>query len=432
MNDSADVREFHWGGGVGNWSDALRWKQGVTPAVYRVSSRDYLLGDIDSYTNDGASSVDAAFIDPAWRTAIQNSSTLPITGFDDTAGNKNVAFTVQHVLDPGERVVHGYLALGLKQSGDQVSSDFIRLFDMNAAHRLDFTSLGWDSQINSSGTFVGVVDLGSYLDQLQTGSVNVQINDDTAIDWGMYVVTVAKQVADSVGPTVFLEGGGTSIVNSALTGIDALHVGGGSTGNLQIQASGTVHLGEDYVQLTNGSVAVELNASTLGHAVIQADGAQLDGALGVQLASGFTPTIGNTFHILDTLGSVTGQFDSVVLPSLAPGLAWDLDYNANSVVLRVVMQGDYNRDNHVDAADYVTWRRALNQSVLNGDTADGNYDGMINDLDYTAWRANFGATANGAPSFPVEVPEPGGMIVVAISAITVTLGWRRSRQSARV
>ena len=111
-----------------------------------MSSRDYLLGDIDGYTNDGAGSVDAAYIDPAWQTAIQNSSALPITGFDDAAGNKNVAFTIQHQLDAGERVVHGYLALGLKQAGGQVNTDFIRLFDMNAAHRLGLhhTRLGFE------------------------------------------------------------------------------------------------------------------------------------------------------------------------------------------------------------------------------------------------------------------------------------------------
>ena len=54
MNDSADIREFHWGGGNGNWTDALQWREGVTPGVYRVSTRDYLVGDIDGFTYDGA------------------------------------------------------------------------------------------------------------------------------------------------------------------------------------------------------------------------------------------------------------------------------------------------------------------------------------------------------------------------------------------
>lgn len=431
MKDAADIREFHWGGSVANWTDALKWKQGVTPAVYKVSSRDYLLGDIDGYTNDGAGSVDAAYIDPAWQTAIQNSSALPISGFDDLAGNKNIAFTIQHQLDAGERVIHGYLALGLKQAGGQVDTDFIRLFDMNAAHRLDFSTLGWASKINSSATFVGVVDLGAYLDQMQFGSVNVQLNDDTAADWGMYVVTVAKPVADAIGATVFLDGGGTSIVNSTISGLHAMQVGGAGSGILQFQDAGTVHLGEDYVQLANGSLSLVANASALSHSIIQADGAELGGVLNVQLASGYAPAIGNEFHLLDTTGGVQGQFNSVVLPILASGLAWDLVYNASSVALRVVMQGDYNRDNRVDAADYVVWRRTLNQTVPNGEGADGNYDGVINGLDYDVWRGNFGASSGTSSSNEaVQVPEPIGTLTLAVSAIWLTV-WRREKSQSK-
>jgi hypothetical protein len=427
MNDSANVREFHWNGTTGNWNDPLKWRQGVTPAVYQVSSRDYLLGDIDGYTNDGASSVDAAFIDPAWRTAVQNSSALPITGFDDTAGDKNVTFTIQHQLDAGERVIHGYLALGLKQTtGGQVNPDFIRLFDMNAAHRLDFSTLGWDSTINSSSTFVGVIDLGSYLDQLQTGSVSVQISDNTAADWGMYVVTIAKPIADSVGPTVFLDGGGSSIVNSGLTGIHTLKVGGAGSGNLLIQPTGTIQLGDTFIQQANGSLSIELNASNLAHTIIQAVGGQLDGILSVQLTNGYMPALGNGFNILATSTVVQGDFSSVVLPALTSGLAWDLVYGANSVALRVILQGDYNRDNRVDAADYILWRRTFNRNVPNGEGADSNYDGVINVLDFNVWRLNFGTSAGvGASSNIEQIPESIGFVTLAMWAISAVVGRRQ-------
>ena len=157
---------------------------------------------------------------------------------------------------------------------------------------------------------------------MQSGSVNVQINDDTAADWGMYVVTVAKPVADAVGPTVFLDGGGTSIVNST-DYRTSCHAGRWRKlpAILQFQASGTVHLGEDYVQLANGSLSLELNASTLSHSIIQADGAELDGVLNVQLASGYTPAIGNEFHILDTSSGVQGPI-SIQLFCQSWLLAW--------------------------------------------------------------------------------------------------------------
>src|SRR4029077_5268998 len=136
---------------------------------------------------------------------------------------------------------------------------------------------------------------------------------------------------------------------------------------------------------------------------------------------------GNDFHILDTSAGVQGDFDSVVLPALASGLAWDLVYSSTSVTLRVVMQGDYNRDNRVDAADYVVWRRTFNQIVPNGEGADGNYDGVINGLDYGVWRGNFGAfVGTGASTTAVPAPEPVGAIFVVMSAMPRTL-WRRRK-----
>jgi hypothetical protein len=70
--------------------------------------------------------------------------------------------------------------------------------------------------------------------------------------------------------------------------------------------------------------------------------------------------------------------------------------------------GDYNRNGTVDAADYAVWRHALKQTVLNGDGPDGNWDGLINHLDYDIWRQNFGLSSAGAAVInePIQVPEP--------------------------
>ncbi len=126
----------------------------------------------------------------------------------------------------------------------------------------NFADLGWDSHINTSSTFVGVLDLGSYLDELQTGNVNVQVNDDTGIDWGMFVVSVTTPISDPVGPTVVLDGGGTVIVNSAISPISSLQVGDGAGGNLLVRAEGALDVRSDYTQLTNGKLTVELSNSS--------------------------------------------------------------------------------------------------------------------------------------------------------------------------
>lgn len=69
------------------------------------------------------------------------------------------------------------------------------------------------------------------------------------------------------------------------------------------------------------------------------------------------------------------------------------------------LTGDYNGDGHVDAADYVVWRKALGGQS-----------------EYAAWRANFGMTisdGNGlVGDFPARavVPEPATLALLPIAA----------------
>jgi hypothetical protein len=88
--------------------------------------------------------------------------------------------------------------------------------------------------------------------------------------------------------------------------------------------------------------------------------------------------------------------------------------------------GDYNGNGTVDAADYVVWRKMLNQSVTPGSGADGTGpggtpDGVVNDLDYSFWRSQFGSTsaAAGTASNAAAVPEPATLtlLLFLISAI---------------
>ena len=87
--DAADVSNFRWSGVTANWNDAEAWQQNLTPAAYNVELRDYLLGDIDDFTNDGAGSVDEPFLDPDFRAFIESTSSNPIVGFDQAPNNNN-------------------------------------------------------------------------------------------------------------------------------------------------------------------------------------------------------------------------------------------------------------------------------------------------------------------------------------------------------
>ncbi len=52
--------------------------------------------------------------------------------------------------------------------------------------------------------------------------------------------------------------------------------------------------------------------------------------------------------------------------------------------------GDMNRNNVVDAADYVLWRKQAGASIVPGAGADANGDGLVNGTDFAIWRSNFG------------------------------------------
>ena len=55
-----------------------------------------------------------------------------------------------------------------------------------------------------------------------------------------------------------------------------------------------------------------------------------------------------------------------------------------------LVPGDYNRDQTVDAADYVVWRKTVGTSVTPYSGADGNGNGLVEDDDRNVWRTYFG------------------------------------------
>jgi hypothetical protein len=99
--------------------------------------------------------------------------------------------------------------------------------------------------------------------------------------------------------------------------------------------------------------------------------------------------------------------------------------------------GDYNNDGTVNAADYTVWRNTLGQSVAIGTGADGTGpggapDGMVTQLDYDFWKANYGppqgvAGAHAAQHLGTSVPEPAGLVLVAIGAFWSCVGFRIDR-----
>ena len=61
--------------------------------------------------------------------------------------------------------------------------------------------------------------------------------------------------------------------------------------------------------------------------------------------------------------------------------------------------GDFNRDGAVDAADYMLYRKQMNQTVPPGTGADANGDWVVDNADYLIWKSNYGQPQ-------IQLPRP--------------------------
>ncbi len=418
--DAADIREFHWTAATGNWNDAAAWREGVTPAVYSVAMRDYLVGDVDDYAYDGAASVDNPFVSPAWTAIIAGSSSDPITGFDDLSGNENAAFTIQHQLDASERVVHASLALALKQSAGPADADFVRLFDDHPSHKLDFAGLGWQSQMTPAGTFVGVLDLGGYRDQLQSGAVNVQVSNATGVDWALSTATIARQLGSALGATAKIGGGGNVTVTTTIGPIGAVQIGGNDPGALSIAAAGRLEVAGDFQQFADGALNLTLGSASNYDALKVSGTATLAGTLHVELAPGLVVAPGDQFLLIDS-SDIEGEFESMQFPISPVDSTWGLSTTASGVILELFRSADFNRDRIVNGDDLTTWRSGFETSV----TADADLDGDVDGFDFITWQRQLGRTSSAANAASV-VPEPAAAALALASTLCILSARLRS------
>lgn len=84
------------------------------------------------------------------------------------------------------------------------------------------------------------------------------------------------------------------------------------------------------------------------------------------------------------------------------------------------IDGDYNNDGFVDAADYTVWRDS-NESVGSdlpadgtGDDLLGTPDGDVDDFDRQFWAANYGSNAFGSAA---AIPEPSTLMLGVLVAV---------------
>jgi T5SS/PEP-CTERM-associated repeat protein len=234
-------------------------------------------------------------------------------------------------------------------------------------------------------------------------------------------VAVHGPVTNSLGAQVVVGAGSTAVFHDTLT----------NNGELTILPDSSALMLKDLFFSGGATFSLQLSAASAGAAApAQVDGgATLAGTLEVDLASGFTPAIGDAFELLTAAGGRSGVFGNEVLPSLPGGLGWDLAYTPDAVTLTVVpnLTADFDVDGDVDAADLARWKTGfgLASGALKA-SGDENGDGDVDGADFLAWQRQVGA--GGATQAAAPVPEPGGVALAASALVGAVALRRRSRR----
>ncbi|MEM9345126.1 MAG: PEP-CTERM sorting domain-containing protein [Planctomycetota bacterium] len=211
---------------------------------------------------------------------------------------------------------------------------------------------------------------------------------------------------------------------------------------------GITTITEDY-NLNAGTIAIELAGLIRGteHDVVVIDGTLNLGAnseLDVMSIDGFLASDGDSFDIFD-FASMSGTFDSINLPSLANGLAWDTSqlYNDGSIsVLLEFIVGDMDGDGTLNNDDINSFVMALidpsayastHNSLNPHDLGDFNNDGILDNLDIfgfvTALTGGEELSAEQATLFEQAnlqyVPEPGSLAILTLAGLVFVSRRRR-------
>lgn len=213
---------------------------------------------------------------------------------------------------------------------------------------------------------------------------------------GSFSFTGGKLSADTVS---------FSLVNNGGTLAPGDSIGATHTNSVPTNI-GTTHILGD-LTLSSGSLQIELSSPAIFDKLLVDGTATLGGSLTVSPLGGFAPVTGNSWPIIAAAG-FSGQFASI-------SAGYTVQQQGNNLVLffgNPFLAGDYNNDGFVNANDYVVWRRAMSSGgTLLNETAS---PGVVDQADYSAWRANFGAgPGNGAAAGFNAVPELGSVGLLA-------------------
>jgi glucose/arabinose dehydrogenase len=93
--------------------------------------------------------------------------------------------------------------------------------------------------------------------------------------------------------------------------------------------------------------------------------------------------------------------------------------------------GDYDYDGDVDNSDYSIWRSTLGNAVATA-PADGNGNGVVDAADYVIWRKNSGKSLGSGSGIAAAVPEVGMVLYLVQAASVLAAGSLFARRRSPV
>lgn len=198
-------------------------------------------------------------------------------------------------------------------------------------------------------------------------------------------------------------------------------------------ATGVTSIIGDYT-FNEGTVEIELGGTTPGTEFdrIEVSGfATLLGDLEVTLINGFTPLSGDSFGFLFANGGYDAAFSSISLPDITGlGLDWQLNPGGATLFLEVIstaLAGDLDGDGFVGITDLNIVLGVWNQNVTPGDllAGDPSGDGFVGIEDLNFLLSNWNAGT--PPTGTANIPEPGAIVLLAISSLSLVGRYRGQR-----
>jgi hypothetical protein len=205
--------------------------------------------------------------------------------------------------------------------------------------------------------------------------------------------------------------GGTGAISGKVTVLNGGHIAPGA-GGIESLDVGMLTLGPTWYLDYELNTVAGIDIGDLLN-VTAANGFSISSGGTLNITNAGTMT-GGTYKLIDYNGALGGNVSGIAIGTAPAGFNYGVVNNAanTSIDLVVSMQGDFNSDDRVDAADYVVWRNGLGT--------------MFTPADYDTWRANFGRTA-AASATAAAVPEPLASLIVYLAVAIAALNVRSER-----